>query len=128
MRATDLPKLSFITWYSEDIQSAAAFFAQFGIVFVKERHGCCPVHFALQDDSLAIELYPANERDKPSGAGTLIGFQVADADEAGSISDRNGIDIIERVKTTAMGRRVIVSDPDGRHVFLFSPALEAQEA
>lgn len=58
---TSLPKLSFVTWYSVDIRSTATFYEQFGIVFTEEQHGAGPVHFALQSNGLAIELYPAKE-------------------------------------------------------------------
>lgn len=50
----------------------------------------------------------------------MIGFEVANADEAASAAKANGFGIIADVKATAMGRRVIVRDPDGRQVFLFS--------
>ncbi|MUZ76169.1 hypothetical protein GOZ90_26370 [Agrobacterium vitis] len=118
-----MPKLSFITWYSADIRSSAAFYEKLGIIFTEERHGAGPIHFALQDESLAIELYPAKQGLALSGADTLIGFEIADADEISSIAKTRGLDIIEQVTTTALGRRIILRDPDGRQVFLYSPAL-----
>ncbi|WP_352848456.1 VOC family protein [Mesorhizobium sp. M0199] len=76
--------------------------------------------FRVPSQGLAIELYPANEGTTAEGAGTMIGFEVTDADEAASAAKANGFGIIADVKATAMGRRVIVRDPDGRQVFLFS--------
>ncbi|MER9775728.1 VOC family protein [Mesorhizobium sp. M0220] len=115
-----LPSLAFVTWFSADPRSAAAFYANFGIVFRQEQHGSGPIHFAFQGQGLAIELYPANEGTTAEGAGTMIGFEVTDADEAASAAKANGFGIIADVKATAMGRRVIVRDPDGRQVFLSS--------
>ncbi|MER9798828.1 VOC family protein [Mesorhizobium sp. M0142] len=115
-----MPSLAFVTWFSADPRSAAAFYANFGIVFRQEQHGSGPIHFAFQGQGLAIELYPANEGTTAEGAGTMIGFEVTDADEAASAAKANGFGIIADVKATAMGRRVIVRDPDGRQVFLFS--------
>ncbi|MER8613338.1 VOC family protein [Mesorhizobium sp. M1216] len=115
-----LRSLAFVTWFSADPRSAAAFYANFGIVFRQEQHGSGPIHFAFQGQGLAIELYPANEGTTAEGAGTMIGFEVTDADEAASAAKANGFGIIADVKATAMGRRVIVRDPDGRQVFLFS--------
>ncbi|MER8593583.1 VOC family protein [Mesorhizobium sp. M1182] len=116
---SSLPSLAFVTWFSADPRSAAAFYANFGIAFRQEQHGSGPIHFAFQGEGLAIELYPA-EATTPEGAGTMIGFEVANADEAASAAKANGFGIIADVKATAMGRRVIVRDPDGRQVFLFS--------
>ncbi|MER8776484.1 VOC family protein [Mesorhizobium sp. M0977] len=110
-----LPSLAFVTWFSADPRSAAAFYANFGIVFRQEQHGSGPIHFAFQGQGLAIELYPANEGTTAEGAGTMIGFEVTDADEAASAAKANGFGITADVKATA-----IVRDPDGRQVFLFS--------
>ncbi|MER8386107.1 hypothetical protein NKH14_11345 [Mesorhizobium sp. M1380] len=117
---SSLPSLAFVTWFSADPRSAAAFYANFGIVFRQEQHGSGPIHFAFQGQGLAIELYPANEGMMTEGAGTMIGFEIADADEAASAAKANGFGVIADVKATAMGRCVIVRDPDGRQVFLFS--------
>ncbi|WP_352457678.1 MULTISPECIES: hypothetical protein [unclassified Mesorhizobium] len=69
--------------FATDPRSAAAFYANFGIVFRQEQHGSGPIHFAFQGEGLAIELYPA-EATTLEGAGTMIGFEVANADEAAS--------------------------------------------
>ncbi|BCH68466.1 hypothetical protein RvVAT039_pl12990 (plasmid) [Agrobacterium vitis] len=119
-----MPKLSFITWYSADARSLASFYEKLGIIFTEEQHGAGPIHFALQGESFAIELYPAKDGLAPSGADTLIGFKIADADEVSSIAETRELDIIEQVKTTAMGRRIILRDPDGRQVFLYSPTTQ----
>jgi lactoylglutathione lyase len=115
-----LPRLAFVTWFSTDPQLAASFYACFGITFRQEQHGSGPVHFAFTSEGLVIELYPTKEATLPQGSGTMVGFQVADADNAAAVARTNGFSIIEDVKATAMGRRVIVRDPDGRQVFLFA--------
>ncbi|MER8458293.1 hypothetical protein NKL05_11430 [Mesorhizobium sp. C420B] len=97
-----MPSLAFVTWFSADPRSAAAFYANFGIVFRQEQHGSGPIHFAFQGQGLAIELYPANEGTTAEGAGTMIGFEVTDADEAASAAKANGFGIIADVKATAM--------------------------
>ena len=117
-----MPKLSFIMWHSPDPRVAAAFYAQFGISFIEERHGSGPVHFAFQSSGFAIELYPAKDGAPPGGTGTVVGFEVNDADQVSAIAASQGIEVVEDLKMTAMGRRVIIRDPDGRQVFLFSPA------
>lgn len=109
-------------WHSADPSTTAAFYTQFGIAFVEERLGSGPIHYAFQDGSLTVELYPTTKSTAPGGVGTVIGFEVDDIEQANSIVEVNDIEITEKLKTTAMGRRVIVRDPDGRHVFLFSPA------
>jgi predicted enzyme related to lactoylglutathione lyase len=97
---SSLPSLAFVTWFSADPRSAAAFYAHFGIVFRQEQHGSGPTHFAFQGEGLAIELYPANEGTTPEGVGTMIGFEVANADEATSAAKTNGFGIIEDIKVT----------------------------
>jgi lactoylglutathione lyase len=117
---SSLPSLAFVTWLSADPRSAAAFYAHFGIIFRQEQHGSGPIHFAFQGEGFAIELYPASEGTTPGGAGVTIGFEVANADEAASVAKANDFGIIADVKATATGRRVVIRDPDGRQVFLFS--------
>jgi lactoylglutathione lyase len=115
-----LPRLAFITWFSTDPRLAASFYACFGITFRQEQHGCGPIHFAFEGEGLVIELYPAKEAASPQGSGTMVGFEVADADNAAAVARSNGFNIVGDVEVTAMGRRVIVRDPDGRQVFLFA--------
>ena len=117
------PKLSFLTFYSLDPQVTATFYGEFGIGFQSEKHGKGPLHYSFESNGLIVEIYPATEHTKQRQTATL-GFEVNDADEAAQIAARNDYEILALPRETSLGKRVIVADPDGRHVFLYSKIPE----
>jgi lactoylglutathione lyase len=117
---TSIPNLGFITFFSIDPQSTANFYGKFGIVFRREKHGTGPTHFAFENNGIAVELYPATDKAAQDARPTLLGFEVPSAEEAAQIATANEFEIIEPLKTTSLGERLVVVDPDGRHVFFYS--------
>lgn len=95
-----------------------AFYNRLGLAFTQEQHGDGPVHFAFGDEHLVVEIYPAGPEIPADASGTMIGFEVEDVDQI--ISNSTDWDVAEPVKNTPMGRRMILRDPDGRKVFVYS--------
>lgn len=117
----DAPKLDFLTFYSLDPQVTANFYGQFGITFQSEKHGSGPVHYSLESKGTVIEFYPTTAHVHPEAA-VVLGFQIADTDAAERIAKSNNFEILEPPKETQLGYRIILSDPDGRRVVLYSRA------
>ncbi|MBB1260170.1 VOC family protein [Streptomyces alkaliterrae] len=90
--------IDLLVLYTNNLDSAHAFYSDLGLAFAKEQHGTGPEHYAAQLQNGAIlELYPATPR-RPANAGLRLGLTLP----AG---------------TRAPGRRQM-SDPDGRALIL----------
>lgn len=121
---SDVPKLNFLTFYSPNPQATANFYGQFGITFQSEKHGAGPVHYSSESKETTVEFYPATGSTQLKDA-VMLGFEIADTDEAERIAMNNNFEIVETPKETPLGNRIILADPDGRRVLLYSRSPEA---
>lgn len=121
---SDVPKLGFLTFYSPNPQATASFYAQFGITFQSEKHGAGPVHYSSESKEMTVEFYPAAGHAQRKDE-VMLGFEIADTDEAERIAMNNNFEILEPPKETPLGNRIILADPDGRRVLLYSRSPDA---
>jgi lactoylglutathione lyase len=115
------PSLSFLTLRSSNTEAALSFYRALGFDFVEEQHGTGPRHHSSKAGSTVIEIYPGEPGRAPevrSAGATLIGFGVADLDQALSSLTQLGVPILTPAKQSPWGRRAVVADPDGRPVDL----------
>ncbi|UWU19250.1 glyoxalase/bleomycin resistance/dioxygenase family protein (plasmid) [Rhizobium sullae] len=122
---SDVPKLDFLTFYSVDPQVTANFYGHFGISFQSEKHGAGPVHYSSESKETIVEFYPATAYAQPKDA-VMLGFEIADTDEAERIAKNNNFEILEPPMETPLGNRIILADPDGRRVLLYSRPSETR--
>ncbi|WP_232667014.1 VOC family protein [Pseudonocardia sp. TRM90224] len=86
--------------YTERLDACRDFYGSLGLVFVRERHGAGPVHFAAElPGGLVVELYPA--RGGRITGDLRLGF-VVDRSVAGQLGPGEHL----------------LSDPDGRKVHI----------
>jgi hypothetical protein len=78
---------------------------------------------ALESKETIVEFYPTMAHVQPRDA-VMLGSQIADTDEAERIAKNNNFEILEPPKETPLGYRIILADPDGRRVLLYSRPSE----
>jgi catechol 2,3-dioxygenase-like lactoylglutathione lyase family enzyme len=119
------PSLESVVLRSADLAAARSFYAALGFVFVEERHGQGPVHFAAVVGAFVLELYPAEPGGalarRASGAAQL-GFSVASLDDVLAALAALGAPVLTPLRDAPRGRYAVVADPDGRAIELTGPA------
>jgi lactoylglutathione lyase len=104
----------------KDIEVTRRFYEQLGLVFVKEKHGSGPQHYAWESGGFVLELYPAAEGQ--SSDNVRVGFSTpALADLAGILRDRSDVTVVKQPYTTADRLVMLLQDPDGRKVEMSQP-------
>ena len=100
--------ISLIVIRCQNIELSKDFYQNFGLSFVKEKHGDGPTHFSCEHDGCVFELYP--NKGLPPNDNTRLGFKVADPNTV--------IDKMVVVNTYEFsGSKVfVVADPDGRKI------------
>ena len=104
---------------SPDIDRAAEFYSQMGLLFTKHRHGKGPEHYTSCVADFVFELYPLGKH--PPTIGTRIGFSVDDVDSVLPLLVAIGAEVISPVADSEWGRRAVVKDLDGHVVELLTP-------
>ena len=115
------PSLSFLTLRSSNMETALSFYRALGFEFVEEQHGAGPRHHSSKAGATVIEIYPGEHGRAPelrSAGATLIGFGVANLDQALTSLTQLGAPVLTPAKQSPWGRRAVVADPDGRAVDL----------
>lgn len=116
-RMTRTPLLNLIVLRSTEPAKSVAFYQLLGIGFEQEQHGTGPAHWAAEIGGLVLEVYPAKSAEEVCRS-TRLGFEV---DNIGSLVERlrsAGAVIVNDVKPSQWGLRVVARDPDGRSVEL----------
>ncbi|WP_428540095.1 VOC family protein [Profundibacter sp.] len=95
------------------MSETVAFYTALGLAFQSEQHGTGPKHYCCQLDALALEIYPSKGGD--INGSVMVGIKADDLDSL-KLPLNN---IVAQTAPFGDGRRVIVTDPDGRNVFVF---------
>jgi hypothetical protein len=111
------PHLNLVVLRSPDIERAATFYRQMGLLFTRHAHGSGPEHYTSEVSGLVFEIYPLTARTQPT-TGTRIGFRVDSVDEIVPALSRLGAEIVAAPADSEWGRRAVVKDLDGHVVEL----------
>ena len=116
---THPPRLNLVVLRSPDIDRAASFYREMGLLFTRHSHGAGPVHYSSEVDGLVFEIYPLASASTPT-VSTRIGFRVDSVDEIVPLLARLGAKIVTAPADSEWGRRAIVKDLDGHAVELLA--------
>lgn len=114
------PHLNLVVLRSPDIERAATFYRQMGLLFTRHTHGSGPEHYTSEVSGLVFEIYPLTARSQPT-TGTRIGFRVDSVDEVVALLLQTGAVIVSAPADSEWGRRAVVKDLDGHVVELVAP-------
>ena len=114
------PHLNLVVLRSSDIDRAAAFYKEMGLLFTRHSHGKGPEHYASEVSGLVFELYPMTPKSQPT-SGTRIGFRVDSVDAVVPLLSKIGAEIVSAPTDSEWGRRAVVKDLDGHFVELITP-------
>ncbi|MCI5060052.1 MAG: hypothetical protein MRY79_03165 [Alphaproteobacteria bacterium] len=106
---------------SENIKLIKEFYEAIGVTCHEEQHGSGPVHFSLEAQMEAVEIYPPR---KQVSAPVILRFNVEDvsASIAGLSEKFEESDfLVASLEELQTGMKAVVKDPDGRIVELFQP-------
>ncbi|WP_428304039.1 VOC family protein [Lacipirellula sp.] len=120
-----MPRLNLVVLRCTDIDAAAEFYGQLGLVFEKHAHGSGPEHYASEHAGIVFELYPASAK-SPVTKSTRIGFVVDDVGACMALVEAVGGSIASLPADSPWGRRAVVRDPDGHTVELTAKARSAE--
>lgn len=110
--------LSLLVLKTSQLDRLKAFYECIGCLFVKEKHGKGPVHYAAEMEGCLLELYPIPVG-KDSEAPTIrVGFRVERLDEVITLFQEQALPIDQAPVASPWGYRAVVIDPDGRKVEL----------
>lgn len=115
------PALNLVVLRSADLERAAAFYREIGLIFTRHSHGSGPEHLSATTDGLVFELYPATPKFPPT-IGTRVGFRVDDVDRIVNALAQLGAAIVSEPKASEWGRRAVLKDFDGHPVELITAA------
>lgn len=113
------PYMNLTVLRSPDIDRAAKFYSEMGLLFVKHRHGNGPEHYASAVAGFVFEIYPLGNH--PPTTSTRIGFSVDDVDSLVVMLVRIGAELISAPTDTQWGRRAVMKDFDGHTIELLTP-------
>lgn len=116
------PRVSLVTLRCRDMEVSTRLYRTLGFEFVRHRHGSGPTHFSAEHDGFVFELYPAEE-DRPSSAGTRIGFTVDDIDDAFERLVTEGATVVRPPSRSRWGARAVLRDADGHAIELLRARL-----
>lgn len=102
---------------SRDLDRAAAFYSALGLDMSRHAHGSGPVHLTYENAGHVFEIYPL-EQDSLATTATRIGFSVSSVVETYAALLVAGGQSVSAPKSSAWGKRAVVSDPDGHRVEL----------
>lgn len=103
-------KLKLLVLRCKDIEKSKEFYTSLGMVFIKEKHGFGPAHYAAKSGGFVLELYPAHNRDSDY---SRLGFEISKLSTV-----INKLQIVEEYEYDSKQIKV-VKDPDGRKIELY---------
>jgi catechol 2,3-dioxygenase-like lactoylglutathione lyase family enzyme len=113
--------LSLVVLRTADVLKTLSFYSTFGLEFDQERHGQGVIHYACTLGTSTIEIYPGSNGSAispvQSGA-TMLGFRVANINAVLIKLQEIGYTALPTIQSTPWGRRIVLTDPDGRKVEL----------
>ncbi|MBE9063361.1 VOC family protein [cf. Phormidesmis sp. LEGE 11477] len=114
------PICNLLVLRSPDIERAATFYSQMGLLFTKHAHGNGPKHYTSTVDGFVFEIYPARSSDDTTTR-TRLGFSVDDVDSIVEMLLEIGATLRTKPTDSEWGRRAVVHDLDGHVVELVTP-------
>jgi lactoylglutathione lyase len=114
------PHLNLVVLRSTDIECAARFYSQMGLLFTLHRHGAGREHYTSMVEGMVFELYPLTAQASPT-TGTRIGFRIDSVDQIVPLLANLGAEIVHAPADSEWGRRAVVKDFDGHVVELITP-------
>ncbi|MGV3661986.1 MAG: VOC family protein [Prosthecobacter sp.] len=115
------PHLNLVVLRSPDIEHAAVFYRQMGLLFSRHAHGTGPEHYTSEVSGLVFEIYPLTPTCQPTTS-TRIGFRVDSVDEVVGLLVEIGAQVLTPPADSEWGRRAVVKDLDGHVVELVAQA------
>lgn len=115
------PHLNLVVLRSADIERAASFYRQMGLLITRHSHGSGPEHYTSKVSGLVFEIYPMTAKSSPT-IGARIGFRVDSVDEIVRLLSQIGAEIVTPPTDSEWGRRAVVKDYDGHVVELVTPS------
>lgn len=113
------PHLNLVVLRSPDIDRAADFYRQMGLLFTRHSHGTGPQHFSSEVSGIVFEIYPLTATSPPT-TGTRIGFRIDSVDEVVPMLVELGAVVLTHPTDSEWGRRAVVKDLDGHVVELLT--------
>lgn len=111
------PRLNLLVLRSSDLEAARGFYEQLGLPFVLHQHRGGLPHYASEQPSFTLELYPLTEGQPPTTS-VRLGFAVADLHILIARLRDSGANVLQSPMQSAWGYRAVVADPDGHRVEL----------
>lgn len=113
--------MSLLVLRCRDLEASREFYERLGLMFLPERHGQGPKHYAATINGLVMELYPQKSdinlgQEIPDS--TRIGFSIGSLDNVLQTMQEKGDKIHSMPHQKQWGYQAIVFDPDGRTVEL----------
>jgi lactoylglutathione lyase len=115
------PILNLLVLRSPDIDRAAGFYRQMGLLFTKHAHGSGPEHYSSMVNGMVFEIYPLGPKSSAT-TGTRIGFSVASVDGVVLLLQEIGAAVVSAPQDSEWGRRAVVKDLDGHVIELVTSA------
>lgn len=99
----------------KDIDLTRRFYEQLGLLFIEEKHGKGPVHYACNNGGFVLELYPTTDGQSPDNI--RVGFLTTDLVTLnGDLVNGSGVKVLKPPAATADRIVMVLEDPDGRKV------------
>jgi lactoylglutathione lyase len=118
------PQLNLVVLRSPDIERAAKFYREMGLLFTRHSHGSGPEHYTSEVAGMVFEIYPETAKSLPT-TGTRIGFIVDSVDSVVRELTAIGAVVVTPPTDSEWGRRAVVKDLDGHTVELVTPKKAA---
>jgi putative folate metabolism gamma-glutamate ligase len=118
-------RLNLVVIKSSKVEMSAAFYSLLGLSFVRHCHGNGPEHFAAEQNSCVIEIYPALPSEDVQNR-LRLGFAVENLNILNLQLQRQGTRIISPPKNSPWGLRMVVLDPDNNHVEITQKPLKTE--
>jgi catechol 2,3-dioxygenase-like lactoylglutathione lyase family enzyme len=107
--------VSLLVLRCKDVEVTRRFYEHLGLVFVEEKHGSGPRHWAWENAGFVLELYPTTDDQSPDNV--RLGFSTPLlADLAGNIRHASDVTVLKQPYATADRLIMLLQDPDGRKV------------
>ena len=117
---TSTARLNLVVLRSSDLEEAARFYREIGLMFIRHAHGAGPEHYASEVNGMVFEIYPMSAKSSPT-TGTRIGFQVESVDDTLSKLSKIGATVVVPPGDSEWGRRAVIKDFDGHIIELVTP-------
>jgi predicted lactoylglutathione lyase len=114
------PQLNLVVLRSSNLEEAARFYREIGLVFSRHAHGSGPEHYASEVNGLVFEIYPLSAKSSPT-TGTRIGFKIESVDDLVDKLSKIGATVVTPPSDSEWGRRAVVKDFDGHTIELLTP-------